>query len=44
VAYIEAVTRKLESFPLIGTEKYKPGVRMLPITRYPYLLFYSVDW
>ena len=30
----------LGHFPQMGHLKYLPGVRMMPIRRYPYLLFY----
>jgi addiction module RelE/StbE family toxin len=42
VAHIERVTAQLGGFPLMGHPKYKPGVRMIPLRRYPYLIFYTV--
>lgn len=41
VADIERVTSQLGRFPLMGHPKYKPGVRMIPLRRYPYLIFYT---
>ena len=44
VAYIRDSIARLGWFP----ERYRktdrlPGVRMLPIVRYPYLVFYTID-
>jgi plasmid stabilization system protein ParE len=43
VARIEEVARRLARFPQMGRAKYKPGVRMIPVRRYPFLIFYTVQ-
>lgn len=43
VSDIERVATQLGRFPLMGHPKYKPGVRMIPLRHYPYLIFYSVE-
>jgi addiction module RelE/StbE family toxin len=43
VAHIERIATQLSRFPLMGHPKYKPGVRMIPLRRYPYLIFYAVE-
>lgn len=43
VSDIERVASQLGRFPLMGHPKYRPGVRMIPLRRYPYLIFYSVE-
>ncbi|MCC6947009.1 MAG: type II toxin-antitoxin system RelE/ParE family toxin [Bradyrhizobiaceae bacterium] len=43
VAHIDRITAQLSRFPLMGHPKYKPEVRMIPLRRYPYLIFYSVE-
>ncbi len=44
---VEAVIRNtaamLGHFPRMGHPKYRPGVRMMPIRRYPYLIFYAIE-
>ena len=42
VARIEDAAARLARFPQMGTPKYKPGVRMIPLRRYPFLIFYTV--
>jgi toxin ParE1/3/4 len=40
------IRKRIESlalFPLSGPETAKPGLRMLVVGRYPYLVFYEVD-
>jgi plasmid stabilization system protein ParE len=32
----------LADFPELGRLTNEPGVRVLPLTRFPYLIFYSV--
>ena len=39
---IRASIGQLEMFPLIGRLTDDPSIRMLPIVRYPYLVFYEV--
>jgi toxin ParE1/3/4 len=43
VARIEDAAARLARFPQMGTPKYKPGVRMIPLRRYPFLIFYTVE-
>jgi plasmid stabilization system protein ParE len=43
VARVEESARRLERFPQMGTPKYKPGVRMIPLRRYPFLIFYTIE-
>lgn len=40
--HILATVERLSDFPGLGRETDEPGVRVLPLTRYPYLIFYSV--
>jgi toxin ParE1/3/4 len=40
---IEGLTSLLGEFPLIGHLTDETGVRMLPVVRYPYLIFYAID-
>lgn len=40
--HILATIERLSDFPLLGRETDEPRVRILPLTRYPYLVFYSV--
>jgi plasmid stabilization system protein ParE len=40
VARIEGLCEKLGEFPGMGTKTDQPGVRVLPVVRYPYLIFY----
>lgn len=39
---IRAAIRRLEMFPFSGRPTDDPYVRMFPIVRYPYLVFYEV--
>jgi toxin ParE1/3/4 len=39
---IEAQIKLLGRFPFLGPPKYKSGVRMRTVPRYPILIFYSV--
>ena len=39
VSRIEEPTRRLARFPEMGRPKYKPDVRMIPVRRYPFLVF-----
>jgi addiction module RelE/StbE family toxin len=39
---IRASIGQLEMFPLIGRPTEDPSIRMFPIVRYPYLVFYEV--
>jgi plasmid stabilization system protein ParE len=43
VAHIEESAARLARFPRMGMPKYKPGVRMIPLRRYPFLVFYTVE-
>ncbi len=40
--HIAATIDRLGDFPLLGRATDEPGVRVLPLTRYPYLIFYAV--
>jgi len=40
---IEQVAALLGEFPRIGHQTDEPGVRGLPIVRYPFVLFYAID-
>ena len=42
IARIEELCAKLGEFPGIGTLTDHPGVRRLPVVRYPYVIFYTV--
>jgi toxin ParE1/3/4 len=42
-ARIDRAIARLGSFPDSGRRTRMSGIRMLPIVRYPYLVFYSVD-
>ena len=43
VARVREITSQLGRFPDMGHPKYKPGVRMITVRRYPYLIFYTVE-
>jgi toxin ParE1/3/4 len=43
VARVREITSQLGRFPDMGHAKYKPGVRMITVRRYPYLIFYTVE-
>jgi addiction module RelE/StbE family toxin len=43
IARIRAITMQLGRFPEMGHPKYKPGVRMITVRRYPYLIFYTIE-
>jgi plasmid stabilization system protein ParE len=43
VARIEELAARLARFPQMGRPKYKPGVRMMPLRRYPFLVFYTIE-
>lgn len=43
VGRIEALVALLEQFPEAGHRTDEPNVRMFPVVRYPYLIFYAVD-
>ena len=40
---IEEVVGRLADFPLIGHATDEPPVRIMPLGRYPYLVFYAVE-
>jgi toxin ParE1/3/4 len=40
---IEGLTSLLGEFPLIGHLADEAGVRVLPVVRYPFLIFYAID-
>lgn len=42
VARIQDLCEKLGEFPGMGAATDHPGVRMVPVVRYPYLIFYVV--
>jgi len=42
IARIEELCEKLGEFPGIGHGSDHPGVRVLPVVRYPYLIFYTL--
>ncbi len=39
---VQRVIARLEDFPLTGHSTDEPGVRIVPVVRYPYLIFYAV--
>jgi addiction module RelE/StbE family toxin len=39
---IRASIDQLETFPLLGRPTDDPSIRMFPIVRYPYLVFYDI--
>ena len=43
VALIHYTALQLGRFPDLGHPKYKPGIRMITVRRYPYLIFYTVE-
>jgi toxin ParE1/3/4 len=43
VARVHEVISQLGHFPGMGYPKYKPGVRMITVRRYPFLIFYTVE-
>jgi plasmid stabilization system protein ParE len=43
VARVREITSQFGRFPDMGHPKYKPGVRMITVRRYPYLIFYTVE-
>jgi toxin ParE1/3/4 len=43
VARVRELASQLGRFPGMGHPKYKPGVRMVTVRRYPYLIFYTVE-
>jgi plasmid stabilization system protein ParE len=40
--HIEATIDQLSDFPFLGRATDEPSVRVLPLTRYPYVIFYTV--
>ena len=40
--HIAETLERLGDFPFLGRQTDEPGVRVLPLTRYPYLIFYAV--
>lgn len=40
--HIAQTLERLGDFPFLGRETDEPDVRVLPLTRYPYLIFYAV--
>lgn len=40
--HIEAAIDQLSEFPFLGRATDEPSVRVLLLTRYPYLIFYTV--
>jgi addiction module RelE/StbE family toxin len=43
VARVEEAAARLARFPQMGTPKYRAGVRMIALQRYPFLIFYTVE-
>jgi plasmid stabilization system protein ParE len=41
-AHIELTIDRLANFPELGPATDEPSVRVLPLTRYPYLIYYSL--
>jgi addiction module RelE/StbE family toxin len=39
---IEQVVARVGEYPLMGPRSDEPDVRLIPIGRYPYLIFYAV--
>jgi toxin ParE1/3/4 len=42
VARIEQVIARIGEFPQIGHEADEAGIRLMPVGRFPYLVFYTV--
>jgi plasmid stabilization system protein ParE len=40
--HIAETLERIGDFPFLGRETNEPGVRVLSLTRYPYLIFYAV--
>lgn len=40
---VDRVAALLEEFPFAGHTTDEPGVRIMPLVRYPYLVFYAVN-
>jgi toxin ParE1/3/4 len=40
---VDQVASLLEEFPFAGHTSDEPGVRIMPLLRYPYLVFYAVS-
>jgi plasmid stabilization system protein ParE len=40
---IEELAALLGEFPRLGHQTDEPGVRILPVVRYPFVLFYTID-
>jgi toxin ParE1/3/4 len=43
VERIEELTALLEEFPFVGHLTDEAEVRVLPVVRYPFLIFYAID-
>jgi toxin ParE1/3/4 len=43
VERIDGLTTLLEEFPLVGHVTDEPGVRVLSVVRYPFLIFHAID-
>ena len=43
LARIEGLAELLGQFPLVGHPTNREGVLVMPLVRYPYLIFYTVD-
>lgn len=43
VTRVREIASQLGRFPEMGHPKYKPGVRMITVRRYPYLVFYTIE-
>lgn len=40
---VQRLAALLEEFPFAGHDTDEAGVRMVPLVRYPFLIFYAVD-
>jgi addiction module RelE/StbE family toxin len=40
---VEELTKLLEEFPLLGHLTDEADVRILPVVRYPFVIFYTID-
>ena len=43
VARVEQTIQNLDDFPQIAQQADEPGVRRMPIGRYPFIVFYTVE-
>jgi toxin ParE1/3/4 len=43
VARVERAVQNLGDFPEIAQQSDEPGVRRMPVGRYPFIIFYSIE-